>query len=59
MKKNHQEPLTDLHYGSDEEMLAWCKREGLTPIKDAEGNWDWDKPWGEFLALINEEPPQS
>ena len=43
------EPSADPHFGSDEDMLAWCKAEGITPVKDAEGAWDWQAAWAESL----------
>lgn len=57
MSAKPKRPLEDVHYGTDEEMLAWCERENLTPVKDADGNWDWDKPWAEFLARNGELEP--
>lgn len=54
MSAKPNRPLEDVHYGTDEEMLAWCERENLTPVKDADGNWDLDQPWAEFLARNGE-----
>ena len=39
------QPLPDPHFGTDEEMLAWCWRENLTPVKDPRGDWDWQRVW--------------
>ena len=30
-------------FESDQQMLAWCKEQGVTPFKDDAGNWDWQK----------------
>lgn len=43
-------PSADPHFGSDEAMLAWCAEVGITPVKDAEGEWDWHAAWAEFRA---------
>ncbi len=40
----------DPHFGTDEEMLAWCEREMITPVKDSEGNWDWMQAWADHEA---------
>ena len=40
----------DPHFGSDEQMLAWATREGITPRKDSRGNWDWPTAWEEYLT---------
>jgi len=31
----------DVHFGTDEEMLEWANKEGLTPILDENGDYDW------------------
>ena len=55
MRKNQNDGLVvDVHYGTDEEMLAWCEKEGITPVKDRDGNWDWDAAWGEYLNRLGE-----
>lgn len=46
----------DVCYGTEEQMLAWCEREGLTPAKDKDGRWDWDVPWAEYCKRLGEEP---
>ena len=48
MSKKPQD-LPDPHFGTDEQMLAWCKEEGLTPVKDEEGQWDWHTVYAEWL----------
>lgn len=40
----------DPHFGTDEQMLAWCERENLTPVKDSRGDWDWQSVWESYLA---------
>ena len=30
-------------------MLDWCKDENLIPIKDEEGEWDWNSVWEEYM----------
>jgi hypothetical protein len=42
--------LPDPHFGSDEEMLAWCRSEGITPVKDEDGEWDWFAAWDEYMS---------
>ena len=39
----------DPHFGTDEVMLSWCERESLTPVKDADGNWDWIAVWVAYM----------
>lgn len=41
-------PDPDPHFGTDEQMLAWCEQEGITPRKDASGAWDWFAAWEEW-----------
>jgi hypothetical protein len=48
MKSDIPEP--DPHFGTDEQMLAWCEREGITPQKDAAGQWDWHATWTEWKS---------
>lgn len=58
MNPDH-EPLPAPHFGTDEEMLAWCKSEGIVPRKDGDGNWDWHAAWDEFMKRTDsEEHPQ-
>lgn len=40
----------DPHFGTDEEMLAWCVREKITQVKDRQGNWDWMEAWAVYEA---------
>lgn len=40
----------DPHFGNDEEMLAWCAREGVTPLRDKRGEWDWQAAWDAYKA---------
>ena len=40
----------DPHFGTDEQMLAWCAREKITPVKDQQGNWDWREAWAVYEA---------
>ena len=40
----------DPHFGSDEQMLAWCAREGIVPVKDKDGAWDWQAAWQQYQA---------
>lgn len=47
---NDDPPMTDVWFGSDEQMLAWCEREGITPTKDKDGHWDWHSAWAEYLS---------
>ncbi len=46
--------LPDPHFGTDEEMLAWCERKKIEPIKDAQGNWDWMLTWVNHEARLRE-----
>jgi hypothetical protein len=46
-------PLPDLHFGTDEQMLAWCEEEGLEPIKDKDGFWDWHTVYEQYLARLD------
>lgn len=48
-------PVPDPHFGSDEDMLEWCKTEGLIPRKDSHGNWDWMTVWQEYTARFEED----
>ena len=48
--KTPREP--DPHFGTDEEMLAWCERENITPVKDADGDWDWHAAWNEYSIRL-------
>jgi hypothetical protein len=50
---------TDLAFGSTEEMLAWCEREKITPVKDANGKWDWHRAWDEYSARLTMDPPNT
>ena len=43
-------PDHDMHFGPDEDMLAWCKAENITPTKDADGHWDWHAAWAVYTA---------
>jgi len=45
----------DPHFGTDEEMLAWCEDEGLQPIRDADGRWDWHAVWEVYANRLEEE----
>ncbi len=47
--------VPDPHFGTDEQMLAWCKEEGLTPVKDEQGQWDWHTVYAEWLEREEEE----
>lgn len=47
---SHEPPRPDPHFGTDGEMLAWCRREGLEPVRDEDGHWDWPAARAEFLA---------
>jgi hypothetical protein len=51
----HQLPIPDVHFGTDEQMLAWCAREGIVPVKDRRGHWDWDRAWEEYEARQEKE----
>ena len=46
----------DPHFGTDEQMLAWCQSVGITPVKDEDGVWDWLAAWSEYMA--REETPE-
>ncbi len=46
----------DPHFGTDEEMLAWCEREGLTPIKDQHGRYDWQAVWDDYVKAQEGQP---
>ena len=48
-EKTNNLPMPDPHFGTDEEMLDWCKDENLIPIKDEEGEWDWNSVWEEYM----------
>jgi hypothetical protein len=53
MKKHpvKDEPFyPDIHYGTEEEMLAWCEKEGITPRRDKNGFWNWDAAYLEYLS---------
>ena len=43
-------PIPDPHFGSDEEMLAWCERENLTPVKNERDEWDWIAVWEIYMT---------
>jgi hypothetical protein len=43
------------HFGSNEEMLVWCEREGLTVVKDSRGDYDWQAVWDAYLARTDVE----
>lgn len=47
----------DPHFGTDDEMLAWCEREGIVPTKDDNGNWDWDAAWATWLEREGNDQP--
>lgn len=48
----HKPPsIPDPHFGTDDQMLAWCQEQGLEPIKDTEGNWDWHAVYQRSMAL--------
>ena len=40
--------IPDPHFGTDEQMLAWAARAGLTIVKDAEGQHDWEAVYTEW-----------
>ena len=42
--------FSDPHFGTDEQMLAWCESEKITPKKDSRGAWDWLAAWEEYMA---------
>lgn len=46
--KTYADP-PDPHFGTDEQMLAWCERENINPVKDEDGQWDWHAAWEEYL----------
>ena len=43
-------PPVDVHFGPDDEMLAWAKEEGLEIIKDKDGNYDWSAIYENWIA---------
>ena len=49
--------VADSHFGTDEEMLAWCEKEGLTPVKDKRGRWDWLTVWDKHSKRFDAGPP--
>ena len=50
------EPDSSPHFGTDEEMLDWCRDEGIEPVRDEDGNWDWSEAWSQYLKQLGEEP---
>lgn len=46
----------DPHFGTEEQMLAWCEREGLTPVKGKRGEWDWPAVWDEYCKRLDADP---
>lgn len=46
--------LPDPHFGTDEQMLAWCEKEGLEPVKDEDGYWDWLTVYEQYMAREEE-----
>lgn len=55
---NEEDYDSSPHFGTDEEMLKWCRQENLTPRKDSEGEWDWlavYKEWMERDKGLDEE----
>lgn len=55
MTAKNNMPLPDPHFGSEEVMLAWCEAEGLTPVKDEDGEWDWHAVWEIYEARLDAE----
>jgi hypothetical protein len=55
MNKNDELEFPDPHFGTDKEMLEWCVREGLTPVKDEDGDWDWHAVWEVYQARLDAE----
>ena len=47
--------FADPHFGTDEQMLAWCDREKIQPVKDEDGHWDWHAAWEEYLNRPEQE----
>jgi hypothetical protein len=47
--------MPDPHFGTDEQMLAWCEDEKLEPVKDEDGQWDWHAVWEIYLIKLEEE----
>ena len=50
------EPDSSPHFGPEEQMLDWCASEGITPVRDEDGAWDWHAAWSTYLANLGEEP---
>lgn len=48
-------PEPDPHFGTDEQMLAWCKAENITPQKTESGNWDWQAAWDEWNSRTDDD----
>ena len=48
-------PPTDMHFGSDADMLEWCQSEGIVPHRDEDGFWDWQRAWDEYCVRIDRE----
>jgi hypothetical protein len=42
--------LPDPHFGPDDVMLRWAEGNGLTVVRDEEGNYDWHAVYQEWLA---------
>ncbi|MEO5915591.1 MAG: hypothetical protein ABIS50_15260 [Luteolibacter sp.] len=57
MNDNEPPPveIADPHFGTDEQMLAWCEKEGITPTKDSRGAWDWQAAWDGYMSRPNKE----
>lgn len=54
-KDAEDKPLPDPHYGTDEEMTAWAKKEGLEIVKDEEGNPDWAAVYANYTEGLRDE----
>jgi len=53
--KNQNPGTPDPHFGSDEQMLAWCQSEGLTPVKDEAGHWDWHAVYAVYMERMEKQ----
>lgn len=42
-------PMPDIHFGTDDQMLAWCESEGFVPRKENDGSWNWQFAWDQYM----------